>query len=92
MAGEATFVEEGKHVVGGMTFHHVKATIGAGTTAVYTIPQTGTSIPAFVRGLSFPFKTTGSAAACTATHALSTGVLTLSGFTNTDVIRFTLIY
>jgi hypothetical protein len=43
-------------------------------------------------GLSFPFKTTGSASAITAVFAEATGVLTIAGLTSSDVIRFTMIY
>lgn len=82
----ATFVELGTHEAGGLKFHHVKATADAAT-AVYTI--VGKPI---LQGLSFPFKTTGSASAITATYVESTGVLTIAGLTSTDVIYFTMMY
>lgn len=82
----ATFVELGTHVAGGLTIHHVKATADAAT-AVYTLPGIRKLL-----GLSFPFKTTGTASAMTATYAEATGILTISGLTATDVIYFTLMY
>lgn len=86
----ATFVELGKHNAGGLTLHHIKVTADAAT-AVYTIPSTGTSIP-ILKGLSFPFKTTGTASAITAVYVEATGVLTIAGLTSTDVLYVTLMY
>lgn len=69
-----------------MKFHHVKATADAAT-AAYTVP--GKPI---LLGFTQPFKTTGTASALNAVYVESTGVLTISGLTSTDVIYFTLIY
>lgn len=82
----ATFVELGTHSSGGITFRHVKATADAAT-AVYTVP----GLP-ILKGLSQPFKTTGTASAIDAVYVESTGVLTISGLTSTDVIYFTVMY
>jgi hypothetical protein len=86
----ATFVELGKHSSGGLNFHHIKVTADAAT-AVYTLPSTGTTIPKLL-GLSFPFKTTGSASAITAVYVEATGVLTIAGLTNADVLYVTMMY
>lgn len=86
----ATFVEMGKDVDGGLTFHHVKATADAAT-AVYTLQQTGVPISRLL-GVTFPFKTVGTASAITQTFVESTGVLTIAGLSASDVIYFTLIY
>lgn len=82
----ATFVDLGSHEAGGLKFRHIKATADAAT-AVYTFVGKPTLL-----GLSFPFKTTGTASAITATYAEATGVLTISGLTNLDVIYFTAMY
>lgn len=82
----ATFVDLGSHVAGGLKFHHIKATADAAT-AVYTFAGKPTLL-----GLSFPFKTTGSASAITAVYVESTGVLTIAGLTAADVIYFTAMY
>jgi hypothetical protein len=76
----------GEHSAGGLRFRHIKATADAAT-AVYTLPGL---YP--IRGLSQPFKTTGTASAINAVYVEATGVLTISGLTSTDVIYFTIMY
>lgn len=88
----ATFVELGSHAAGGMKFHHIKATADAAT-AVYTFPEAAAGAgPPILLGLSFPFKTTGTASAITAVYVEATGVLTIAGLSSSDVIYFTAIY
>jgi len=88
----ATFVQLGTHEAGGLKFQHIKATADAAT-AVLTLPEANAGAgPPKILGLSFPFKTTGSASAITAIYVEATGVLTIAGLTSTDVIYFTLMY
>ena len=88
----ATFVELGSHSAGGMKFHHIKVTADAAT-AVYTFPEAAAGAgPPILLGLSFPFKTTGSASAMAAVYVEATGVLTMSGLTSADVFYLTAIY
>lgn len=88
----ATFVELGSHEIGGMKIKHLKATADAAT-AVYTFSDAaGGKGPPKVLGVTSPFKTTGSAAQLNATYVEATGVLTIGGLTNLDVIYFSVMY
>lgn len=73
---------------GGLTFLHLKLTLGAAdTSATYTIagaPQ--------LTLMTKPFKTTGSVGDLLLAYNASTGVITASGGANNDVIRFTVAY
>lgn len=73
---------------GGMTFLHLKLTLGAAdTTAAYTIngaPQ--------LKLMSQPFKTTGVTGDVKAVYDGATGIITFSGGAFNDVIRCTVGY
>lgn len=76
------------HSAGGITFLHLKLTVGAAdTTAAYTI--SGAPVLKF---MSQPFKTTGSTADILAVYNQSTGAITFSGLSNNDVMRVTVGY
>lgn len=77
----ATFTEQGRQAIGGMTFHKVKA-VTDGATFAYTMPFTAGSMPAPRLLLaSFPIITTGGAVTSTCpTYNETTGVLTYGGF------------
>lgn len=83
-----TINEVTSHSDGGLTYLHVKLTVGAAdTTATYTIagaPQ--------IEALTQPFKTTGTTADVLAVYDAATGVITFSALANNDVFRFTVIY
>lgn len=88
----ATFVELGQHSIGGLRFHHIKITADAAT-AVYTLTHAAAGQgPPKILGLSFPFKTTGTASAITAVYVEATGVLTIAGLTTADVLYVTMMY
>jgi len=85
----ATTVNEAtSHSDGGLTFLHLKLTLGAAdTTAAYTI----SGAPQLVL-MTQPFKTTGATGDVKAVYNASTGVITFSGAANNDVIRSTVAY
>ena len=85
----ATTVSEcTSHADGGLTFLHLKLTLGAAdTTATYTIA----GAPQLVL-MTQPFKTTGAVADVLAVYNGATGVITFSGGANNDVIRSTVAY
>lgn len=76
------------NAVGGLTYLNLKLTLGAAdTTATYTIA----GAPQLVF-MSKPFKTTGSVGDLLLVYNASTGVITVSGGANNDVVRFTVAY
>lgn len=81
----ATVVDLGSHAVGGAHMRHFKVTADAATAAITV------GLPNEILGLSFPFKTTGSASALTAVLVAATGVVTVAGLTGTDVFYITAI-
>jgi hypothetical protein len=88
----ATIVDLGSHSIGGLSFQHYKITADAAT-AVLTFPDAAAGAgPRKILGLSFPFKTTGTASAITAVYVEATGVLTIAGLTGTDVIYVTVMF
>lgn len=83
-----TISEYSTHAAGGLNFLHLKLTAGAADTTV-----TYTHVPGkVIKSITLPFKTTGSAGACNAVYVESTGVITISGLANNDVVRFTVIF
>jgi hypothetical protein len=83
-----TINEASSHSDGGLTFLHLKLTLGAAdTTATYTIA----GAPRILM-MTQPFKTTGVTGDVKAVYNGATGVLTFSGAANNDVIRCTVAY
>jgi len=85
----ATTINEAlTHAADGLTFLHLKLTLGAAdTTATYTIagaPQ--------LTLMTQPFKTTGSTGDVKAVYDAATGIITFSGGAFNDVIRCTVAY
>lgn len=85
----ATTVNEiSSHCEGGLTFVHLKITVGAAdTSATYTV----TEAPQ-IKMMTQPFKTTGTTGAITAVYDASTGIITFGTLANNDVFRVTIAY
>lgn len=81
-----TINEATSHSSGGLTFLHIKLTLGAAdTTATYAIAGAPP-----ILAITQPFKTTGTTGDVKAVYA--SGTITFSGGAFNDVIRCTVIY
>lgn len=88
----ATFNVIADYEMGGMKCQYFRVTADAAT-AVYTFPHVAAGAgPPKILGVTCPVKSTGSAAALTAVYVESTGVFTIGGLTNLDVIEFTVFF
>ena len=88
----ATIVDLGSHNAGGLILHHFKVTADAATAVLTFVDVAVGAGPRKLSGLSFPFKTTGSASALTAVYNEATGALTVAGLTAADVFYITAMY